>query len=115
LQAACVVRSVTAPLVAAMVPGVDAAEALERLRALPFVSAGPGGLEVHAVVRDAVAAALKAEDPHRNASTMRPSSRHRDDVTSKAGVRKCGLSGSASTAACSGGSRYCPLARSQVA
>lgn len=65
VQAACLVRTATAPLVAAMLPHVPADEALNRLRALPFVSAGPHGLLVHEAVRGAVTAALKSRDPAR--------------------------------------------------
>jgi hypothetical protein len=43
-EAACLVRTATAPLFAAMLPHIPAEEALDRLRALPFVSAGPHGL-----------------------------------------------------------------------
>src|SRR5215467_12016811 len=48
VQAGCLVRTATAPLLAAMLPHIRADEALDRLRALPFVSVGPHGL----VVRD---------------------------------------------------------------
>ncbi|HEY7336480.1 MAG TPA: winged helix-turn-helix domain-containing protein [Bryobacteraceae bacterium] len=65
VQAACLVRTATAPLLAAMLPNIPADEALDRLRALPIVSAGPHGLLVHAAVRGPVAAALKSRDPAR--------------------------------------------------
>ncbi len=65
IQAACLVRTVTAPLLAAMLPHIPADEALDRLRALPFVSAGPHGLLVHDAVRGPVTAAFKSRDPAR--------------------------------------------------
>ena len=66
VQAACLVRTATAPLLAAMLPHIPADEALDRLRALPFVSAGPHGLLVHDAVRGPVTAALKSRDPARH-------------------------------------------------
>jgi hypothetical protein len=65
VQAACLVRTATAPLLAAMLPHMPANEALDRLRALPFVSAGPHGLLVHDAVRGPVTAAFKSRDPAR--------------------------------------------------
>jgi DNA-binding winged helix-turn-helix (wHTH) protein len=65
VQAACLVRTATAPLFAAMLPHIPADEALDRLRALPFVSVGPHGLVVHEAVRGPVTAALKSRDPAR--------------------------------------------------
>ena len=63
VQAACLVRVATVPLLAAMLPHIPADEALDRLRALPFVSVGPHGLLVHEAVRAPVTAALKSRDP----------------------------------------------------
>jgi len=51
VQAACLVRTATAPLITAMLPHIPVDEALNRLRALPFVSTGPHGLLVHDAVR----------------------------------------------------------------
>jgi Transcriptional regulatory protein, C terminal len=65
VQAACLIRTATAPLLAAMLPHVPADEALDRLRALPFVSTGPHGLIVHDAVRGPVTASLKSHDPAR--------------------------------------------------
>ena len=59
VQAACLVRTATPPLLAAMLPDIQADEALDVLRALPFVSTGPHGLAVHEAVRGPVSAALK--------------------------------------------------------
>jgi hypothetical protein len=74
VQAACLVRTATAPLLTAMLPHIPADEALERLRALPFVSAGPHGLLVHEAVRGPVAAALKSRDPARYQAYRRAAS-----------------------------------------
>jgi len=65
VEAACLVRTATAPLLAAMLPHMPADEALDRLRALPFVTAGPHGLLVHDAVRGPVTAALRSRDPSR--------------------------------------------------
>jgi NACHT domain-containing protein len=74
LQAACLVRTATAPLLAAMLPHIPADEALNRLRALPFVSVGPHGLLVHEAVRGPVTAALKSRDPARYQAYRRAAS-----------------------------------------
>jgi hypothetical protein len=74
VQAACLLRTATAPLLAAMLPDIPANDALDRLRALPFVSAGPHGLLVHEAVREPVTAALKARDPARYQSYRRAAS-----------------------------------------
>ena len=89
LQAACVVRTATAPLLAAMLPHIPADEALNRLSALPFVSAGPHGLLVHEAVRGPVTAAFKSRDPARYQAYRRAaaqvareqSGRHRAQTT----------------------------------
>ena len=65
IQTASLVRTATAPLLAAMLPHVSADDALDRLRTLPFVSVGPHGLLVHDAVRGPVTAALKSRDPAR--------------------------------------------------
>jgi Transcriptional regulatory protein, C terminal len=74
VQAACLVRTATAPLMAAMLPHIPADEALDRLRALPFVSAGPHGLLVHDAVRGPVTAALKSLNPTRYQAYRRAAS-----------------------------------------
>src|SRR6516164_7894723 len=74
VQAACLVRTATAPLLAAMLPHIPADESLDRLRALPFVSAGPHGLLVHEAVRGAVTAAFKSRDPARYQAYRRAAS-----------------------------------------
>jgi NACHT domain-containing protein len=74
IEAACLVRTATAPLLAAMLPQIPADEALDRLSVLPFVSAGPHGLLVHDAVRGPVTAALKSRDPVRYQAYRRAAS-----------------------------------------
>src|SRR5262249_26241324 len=74
VQAACLVRTATAPLMAAMLPHVPTDEALDRLRALPFVSVGPQGLLVHEAVRGPVTATFKSCDPSRYQAYRRAAS-----------------------------------------
>jgi DNA-binding response OmpR family regulator len=74
VQAASLIRTATAPLLAAMLPHIPADEALDRLRALPFVSVGPHGLLVHEAVRGPVTAALKSRDPVRYQTYRRAAS-----------------------------------------
>jgi DNA-binding response OmpR family regulator len=63
LDAAALTRRTTLPLLAAMLPGEDPAEAFEALRRLPFVELSADGLLVHDTVREATAALLRAADP----------------------------------------------------
>jgi hypothetical protein len=74
VQAACLVRTATAPLLAAMLSDIPPDEALDRLRTLPFVSVGPQGLLVHDAVRGPVTAALKSRDPARYQAYRRAAS-----------------------------------------
>jgi Transcriptional regulatory protein, C terminal len=74
VQAASLVRTANAPLLAAMLPQIPTDAALDRLRALPFVSAGPHGLLVHEAVRAPVTAALKSRDPARYQAYRRAAS-----------------------------------------
>ncbi|MES1258078.1 MAG: winged helix-turn-helix domain-containing protein [Acidobacteriota bacterium] len=74
VHAACLIRTATTPLMTAMLPHIPPDEALDRLRALPFVSAGPDGLLVHDAVRGPVTAALKSRDPARHQAYRRAAS-----------------------------------------
>jgi hypothetical protein len=65
LEAACVVRRATEPVLAAMLEEDDGAEALQRLLDLPFVDASRDGLVVHEAVRDAIAGFLHGANPNR--------------------------------------------------
>jgi AAA ATPase domain len=71
LEAASVVRRITSPLLHAMLPDASPQDALERLRALPFIEAGRNGLEMHDAVREAIAANFRADDPIRYRSNRR--------------------------------------------
>ncbi len=66
LEAASIVRRTTEPLLAAMLPDDDSTDAMERLLALPFVTAGPDGLVLHDAVREAIAGFLQATNPVRH-------------------------------------------------
>jgi hypothetical protein len=63
LEAASVIRRVTVPLLAAMLPDLSPQDTQERIRALPFVQADRHGLRIHDAVREAVALTLRAENP----------------------------------------------------
>ncbi len=63
LEAASVIRRVTVPLLAAMLPDLSPQDAQERIRALPFVQADRDGLRIHDAVREAVSMTLRAENP----------------------------------------------------
>ena len=63
VEAAAVVRSVTTPLLGAMLPDVAPSDAYERLRALPLMRPARDGLQLHDTVRDAIARQLRASNP----------------------------------------------------
>ncbi len=63
LEAASVVRRVTRPLLAALLPDQDAQESFDRLANLPFVENRADGLITHEVVQNAVSDWLIATDP----------------------------------------------------
>ena len=65
LEAACLVRAATEPVLDAMLEGPDGEAAVRRLLELPFVDAGPHGLVVHEAVREAVAGYLSGANPVR--------------------------------------------------
>ena len=71
LDAASVVRRTTLTLLQAMLPDEDPADLFARLRALPFVELGAGGLLVHDAVRAATSALLHAADPARHRAHRR--------------------------------------------
>jgi Transcriptional regulatory protein, C terminal/AAA ATPase domain len=84
LEAGCVVRRITQPLLAAMLDEqVDGAttDAFERLRELPFVDSARDGLVVHDAVRDAIGAFLRGANPLRHRAYRRAAWRElRDEV-----------------------------------
>src|SRR6266481_2194130 len=65
LEAASVVRRVTAPLLGVMLPHASPQDAHERIRALPFVQADRDGLHIHDAVREAIAMTLRAQNPEK--------------------------------------------------
>ena len=65
VEAAAVVRSITVPLLGAMLPDVAPSDAYERLRSLPLMRIARGGLQLHDTVRDAIARELHSSDPQR--------------------------------------------------
>jgi hypothetical protein len=65
VEAASVVRRVTTPMLAALLPHINSAETFENLRQLPFVEVVQDGLHIHEAVRGAVGAALELSDPPR--------------------------------------------------
>jgi hypothetical protein len=66
LDATCVLRRVTLSLLGALLPDEPPQVPFERLAALPFVELGREGLVVHDIVRETVAALLRASDPVRH-------------------------------------------------
>jgi hypothetical protein len=85
LDAASVVRRATVGLLGAMLDADAAVSALERLRALPFVTVAGDGLVVHHVLREAVAAELAATDRPRHRQLRAAAWRElRDELASAA-------------------------------
>lgn len=66
LEAAAVVRRVSRPLVAAMLPDIDPWKAMDTLRRLPIVDATTDGLRLHEALQQAIAARLRAAEPARH-------------------------------------------------
>jgi hypothetical protein len=71
LMASSVVRRVTVSLLRAMLPGRDSTKIWEQLVRLPFVEPSIDGLLLHDMVRDTIAAHLKAADPQRHTELRR--------------------------------------------
>ena len=76
LEAASVVRRVTVPLLAAMLPDASPQDAQERIRALPFVQADKDGLHIHDAVREAIALTLRAQNPAEHRTYRHAAYRH---------------------------------------
>src|SRR5215831_6492301 len=76
LEAACVVRRVTVPLLGAMCPDASPQDAQERIRALPFVQADKDGLHIHDAVREALASTLRAQNPQKHRAYRRAAYHH---------------------------------------
>lgn len=71
LQAGSVVRRVTRPVLAAMLPDVDAWKAFQALATLPFVERTSEGLSMHDAVRKAIHNELRGADPARHRELRR--------------------------------------------
>lgn len=65
IEVAAVVRSVTTPLLGAMLADVAPNDAYERLRASPLMRLARDGLQLHDTVREAIARELRLADPQR--------------------------------------------------
>ena len=65
LEAAAVVRRLSAPLLAAMLPDLDTLPGLDALGALPFVHIAADGLALHEALQQTIATRLRALDPSR--------------------------------------------------
>lgn len=76
LDAASVVRRVTLPLLAAMLPNSAPQDAYERLRALPFVDTRRDGAMVHETIANVITATLHAIDPERVRRLRRSAWKH---------------------------------------
>jgi hypothetical protein len=76
LEAASVVRRVTLPILAALLPNTSPQDAQERIRALPFVQPERDGLHIHDAVREAIAATLRADNPQQYHAYRRLAYRH---------------------------------------
>jgi hypothetical protein len=69
-----------------MLPAVAPQDAVEKLRALPFVEAGRDGLVLHQAVQQAVSAALRSADPERYRSYRRAAWRQLREEAADAGT-----------------------------
>jgi Transcriptional regulatory protein, C terminal len=76
LEAACVVRRVTLPILSALLADASPHDAQERLRDLPFVQTDRDGLQIHDAVRDTIAGTLRASDPQGYQAYRRSAYRH---------------------------------------
>lgn len=71
VEAASVVRSITVPLLGAMLPDVAPSDAYERLRSNPLMRLVREGLQLHEGVRDAIAREVRSADPQRHLALRR--------------------------------------------
>ena len=85
VQASAVVRRMTLPLLAAMLPDDDINDAWAELRAQPFVEQDRDGLTFHDIVKTAVAHTLKALEPHRHLQYRRAAWRYLRDEARNVG------------------------------
>lgn len=86
LDAASVVRRTTQSLLRVMLPTVAPQDAVEKLRALPFVETGRDGLVLHQAVQQAISAALRSADPERYRALRRAAWRQLREEAADAGT-----------------------------
>ena len=86
LDAASVVRRTTQSLLRVMLPAVAPQDALDRLRALPFVETGRDGLVLHQSVQQAISATLRSADPERYRDLRRTAWRQLREEAADAGT-----------------------------
>jgi hypothetical protein len=89
VEASSVLRRVTQPLLAALLPDSDAAQLWEELSCIPFFETSRDGLYLHDAVREAVASSLRTRDPVRFAEYRRAAWRslHAGSSMAKPGQR----------------------------
>ena len=81
LEAAAVVRRLSAPLLDAMLPGIDTSQALAALADLPFVDIAADGLALHEALQQPIATRLRALEPSRYLQLRRRAWTHlRDEL-----------------------------------
>ncbi len=81
LEAAAVVRRLSAPLLDAMLPGIDTSQALAALADLPFVDFAADGLALHEALQQPIATRLRALEPSRYLQLRRRAWTHlRDEL-----------------------------------
>lgn len=86
LDAASVVRRTTQSLLRVMVPGIAPQDAVEKLRALPFVETGRDGLVLHQAVQQAISTTLRSADPERYRTLRRAAWRQLREEAADAGT-----------------------------
>jgi hypothetical protein len=86
LDAASVVRRTTQSLLRVMLPAVAPQDAVEKLRALPFVETGRDGLVLHEAVQQAISATLRSADPERYRNLRRAAWRQLREEAADAGT-----------------------------
>lgn len=90
LEAAAVVRRVSRPLVAAMLPDIDPWKAMDTLRRLPIVDATTDGLRLHEAPQQAIAARLRAAEPARHRELRQRAWAHLREELRTVPRRNCG-------------------------
>lgn len=86
VRAASVPRRVTAPLLAALLPEVAPQDAIDRLRALPFVELTEEGLRLHEAVQHAIAGDLARTQPDTSLEWRRRAWRHVHEEMGRVGT-----------------------------